>query len=162
MVFLNHLSTVTVIATSSISITTDEDDNEDDNNPSDLQKHEQPIQPTSGAQEKENDDDNDDGYYVVIPDGAAWKESVSERFDPLEIYVPIGSDVTWTNEDDSIHAIVSGKESGYGMYEYTQDGIINSGNLNEGESFSFHFTEPGRYEYYCVPHPWMNGVVIVE
>jgi plastocyanin len=43
-----------------------------------------------------------------------------------------------------------------------QDGVFNSGELDDGESFTFHFAEPGRYEYFCAPHPWMNEVVIVQ
>jgi len=105
---------------------------------------------------------NGEKYDVVIPDGAAWRETISERFEPSELSVPTGSLVTWTNEDDLTHAIATGTKNDYGLYEYTQDGTFNSGELNEGESFSFQFTEPGRYEYFCIPHPWMTGVVVVE
>jgi plastocyanin len=48
------------------------------------------------------------------------------------------------------------------MYEFLQDGVFNSGDLVEGDSFKFHFSEPGRYEYFYIPHPWMDGVVIVK
>jgi plastocyanin len=48
------------------------------------------------------------------------------------------------------------------MYEFLQDGVFNSGDLDEGDSFTFNFSEPGRYEYFCIPHPWMHGVVIVQ
>ena len=109
-----------------------------------------------------NEQDHEGDYQIVIPDGAAWKETISERFYPPELIVPSGSYVTWTNDDDLTHTITSGKKAGYGLYEFVQDGIFNSGELDEGESFTFHFAEPGRYEYFCVPHPWMNGVIVVQ
>lgn len=78
-----------------------------------------------------------------------------------KFFVPLGSDVTWTNEDDLAHTINSGMK-GYGLYEYIQNGTSNSGKLNKRESFSFHFDKLGTYEYFCIPHPWMSGAIIVE
>jgi plastocyanin len=140
-----------IIATSSATISTDDEDEDDDDGDNDL----------SGLEQGQQKDESDDNYYIVIPYGAAWKETISERFEPSEVFVPLGSDVTWTNEDDLAHTITSGMK-GYGLYEYIQDGTFNSGKLNKGESFSYHFDKLGRYEYFCIPHPWMNGVVIVE
>jgi plastocyanin len=121
------------------------------------------IQPAEDTDTPDtNDHDREGEYQIDIPDGAAWEETISERFYPPELTVPTGSDVTWTNDDDITHTITSGKNAGYGMYEFLQDGIFNSGDLDEGESFTFHFAEPGRYEYFCVPHPWMNGVIVVQ
>jgi plastocyanin len=121
------------------------------------------IQPAEDTDTSDtNDQDREGEYQIDIPDGAAWEESISERFYPPELTVPTGSDVTWTNDDDITHTITSGKNAGYGMYEFLQDGVFNSGELDEGESFTFHFAEPGRYEYFCVPHPWMNGVIVVQ
>ena len=42
------------------------------------------------------------------------------------------------------------------------DGSFDSGFLNEGDTFSYTFDEPGEYEYFCSPHPWMRAKVIVE
>ena len=30
------------------------------------------------------------------------------------------------------------------------------------DSFSFTFTEPGTYEYFCSLHPRMTGTIVVE
>jgi plastocyanin len=150
-----------IIATSSGTISTDDEDEDDDDGNNDLSGLEhRSVQPTPNTDEQQKDD-SDYNYHIVIPDGAAWKETISERFEPSEVFVPLGSDVTWTNEDDLAHTITSGME-GYGLYEYIQDGTFNSGKLNKGESFSFHFDKIGRYEYFCIPHPWTSGVVIVE
>jgi plastocyanin len=42
------------------------------------------------------------------------------------------------------------------------DDIFNSGNLSQGKTFSYTFNELGTYDYFCIPHPWMMGQIIVE
>jgi plastocyanin len=141
----------------------DEVDEETESSETQEAQHGEAIQPAANSEKPDTNDQNHGGdYHIDIPDGAAWKETISERFYPSELIVPLGSDVTWTNDDDLTHTIASGKNAEYGLYEYLQDGKFNSGELDEGESFTYHFAEPGRYEYFCVPHPWMNGVVIVQ
>ena len=56
---------------------------------------------------KRNDND-DDSFSVIIPENAAWSESIDQRFDPSNITVPVGTEVTWINEDGSQHTITSG------------------------------------------------------
>jgi len=34
--------------------------------------------------------------------------------------------------------------------------------LDTGDKFSFTFTTPGTYEYFCSLHPHMTGAVVVE
>ncbi len=64
--------------------------------------------------------------------------------------VPVGTTVTWTNQDDQLHTVTAA------------DGGFDSGFLREGESWSFTFATPGEYEYFCTPHPWMRAKVVVE
>ena len=167
---LHDFQAPNVAATAAVTITpADADgDQDEDNAVTELsgpqeEQHREAIQPAANSEKQKPDDEDHEGkYQIAIPDGAAWEGTISDRFYPPEVIVPSGSDVTWTNEDDLTHTITSGKKAGYGMYEFVQDGAFNSGNLDEGDSFTFHFTEPGRYEYFCVPHPWMNGAVVVQ
>jgi plastocyanin len=41
---------------------------------------------------------------------------------------------------------------------------LSGGLLTEGETFSVTFSEPGTYEYFCIPHEQvgMTGTIIVE
>jgi plastocyanin len=72
-------------------------------------------------------------------------------FQPAEITVEVGSEVTWTNQDGVTHTATS------------DDEIWNSGNLASGGSFSQTFEEPGTYTYFCQIHPGrMQGTVVVE
>lgn len=64
--------------------------------------------------------------------------------------VPVGTTVEWVNQDSVIHTVTD------------VDGLFDSGFYGEGESWSYTFTEPGEYEYFCIPHPWMRAKVIVE
>jgi amicyanin len=71
-------------------------------------------------------------------------------FQPAEITVPVGSTVTWTNQDSVIHTVTA------------RDGTFDSGNLSHNETFSHTFQESGTFEYYCTIHTYMEGKVIVE
>ncbi|MGI0085035.1 MAG: cupredoxin domain-containing protein [Nitrososphaerales archaeon] len=40
--------------------------------------------------------------------------------------------------------------------------MFNSNALAPSETFTFTFTAPGTYTYYCIFHSWMHGTVIVK
>ena len=71
-------------------------------------------------------------------------------FLPQRITVKAGTTVTWINEDDVPHTIVSSSK------------VFKSKALDTGDKFSFTFTTPGTYEYFCSVHPHMTGAVVVE
>ena len=48
------------------------------------------------------------------------------------------------------------------LLEATLASSLDSNALAQGESWSFDFVESGVYAYYCTPHPWMKGRVIVD
>jgi plastocyanin len=105
-----------------------------------------------------NSDDND--YSVIIPENAAWSETINERFNPSNITIPVGTEVTWINEDESQHTVTSGNVTNQGR-DGIYDGRFYSGMLGSQDLFSHTFNEPGTYSYFCSPHPWMTGFVIV-
>ncbi|MGB9660069.1 MAG: cupredoxin domain-containing protein [Nitrososphaerales archaeon] len=76
-------------------------------------------------------------------------------FMPNIITVTKGTTVTWTNLDPVIHTVESGTAE-----QPTE--LFDSGPLNQGQSFSFTFTEPGVYVYHCEPNPYMLGMIIVQ
>ena len=117
-----------------------------------------------GAQDDEEGEDvNNDvnSFSVIIPENAAWSESIDQRFDPSNIAILIGTEVTWINEDETQHTVTSGNLTNLGT-DGIYDGRFYSGVLGSGDSFSYTFDEPGLYSYFCSPHPWMTGFVIVE
>lgn len=72
-------------------------------------------------------------------------------FAPATITVPVGSSVRWTNADDIPHTVVSDDKT-----------TFKSKALDTNEEFSFTFTKPGTYSYFCSIHPKMTGKVVVQ
>jgi amicyanin len=70
-------------------------------------------------------------------------------FGPQEMKVKAGTTVTWTNEDDMPHTVVSPNN-------------FRSKVLDTQGAYSFTFTTPGTYKYFCSLHPHMTGTIIVE
>jgi plastocyanin len=71
-------------------------------------------------------------------------------FGPVTLTVSVGTTVTWVNNDDDLHTVTS-----------TQ-GLFASPGLDHGDTFSYRFTAPGTYSYFCALHPHMKGTVIVQ
>jgi plastocyanin len=95
---------------------------------------------------------------VVIPVDGFNPATPELAFDPLEITVKVGTTVQWTNKDLIAHDITSGLSDGV---QGEPDGKFQSGFMNEGDVWTYTFTEVGEFPYYCSPHPWMIGKVTV-
>ena len=87
-------------------------------------------------------------------------------FIPPEVKIMAFDTVTWVNNDITKHDITSG--IGVSRFEGIQgvrgdaDGKFASEIIERGSKWSYTFTEPGVYPYFCAIHPWMVGAVIVE
>ena len=64
--------------------------------------------------------------------------------------VPLGSTVTWANEDIAPHTVTA------------IDGSFDSGSFDPEETYSRTFTERGRIELICTIHPFMLATLVVE
>ncbi len=71
-------------------------------------------------------------------------------FNPQQITVKAGTTVVWINHDDIPHTVTS------------KTGIFKSKALDTDDKFSFTFTTPGTYSYFCALHPHMTGSIVVE
>jgi amicyanin len=71
-------------------------------------------------------------------------------FSPPRLTVKAGTTVTWINEDDIPHTVASSTQ------------LFKSKALDTKDKFSFAFTTPGTYEYFCSLHPHMTGAIVVE
>lgn len=65
--------------------------------------------------------------------------------------VSVGTTITWTNKEKTTHTVTS--DSG---------GILNSDDINKGQTFSYTFTTAGTYKYHCKYHYNMIGTIIVQ
>lgn len=71
-------------------------------------------------------------------------------FIPQRVAVKAGTTVTWINDDDVPHTVASSAK------------LFKSKALDTGDKFSFTFTTPGAYQYFCSVHPYMTGAIVVE
>jgi plastocyanin len=71
-------------------------------------------------------------------------------YSPERLTIKAGTTVTWTNRDDIPHTIASNTRA------------FKSKVMDTDESFSFTFSIPGEYVYFCSLHPHMTGTIVVE
>ncbi len=83
-------------------------------------------------------------------------EETDECFIPSPANIAIGDTVKWVNDDTAAHTATSGAVGTGGP-----DGTFDSSLIVSGNSFSFTFEEAGEFPYFCMVHPWMEGMVIV-
>jgi plastocyanin len=70
---------------------------------------------------------------------------------PDSLEIPIGATVTWTNNDAAPHtATAQDREA------------LQSGTLNQGDSYSQTFDQPGTFDYFCEFHSNMKGTIVVQ
>ena len=69
-------------------------------------------------------------------------------FSPATLTVPVGTTVTWTNQDGSNHFV-----------KFTD---AASDRLKKGSTYTRTFTAAGSYAYECSIHPSMTGTVVVQ
>jgi plastocyanin len=72
-------------------------------------------------------------------------------FNPAKLTVKSGTTITWTNRDDIPHGIAS-----------SSNAFARSKALVTDDAFSFTFSTPGTYQYFCYIHPHMVGTIVVE
>jgi plastocyanin len=72
-------------------------------------------------------------------------------FNPGKLTIKAGTTVTWTNKDDIPHGIASSSNT----WKRSQA-------LDTDDHFSFTFSTPGTYQYFCYLHPNMVGTIVVE
>ena len=66
------------------------------------------------------------------------------------IEITVGTTVQWTNNDPMPHTVTA------------TDRSFDSGIIAAGKSWQYTFTKAGTYNFYCMPHPFMKGVVVVK
>lgn len=86
---------------------------------------------------------------VAAPAGPTVKID-NFTFGPTALTVSVGTTVTWVNQDDIPHTVVANDKS------------FKSKVLDTDQSFSFTFTKPGEFGYFCSLHPHMMGKVVVK
>jgi amicyanin len=71
-------------------------------------------------------------------------------FTPDTAEIAVGTTVTWTNGDDIPHTVAEVARR------------FKSKAMDSGDTYSFTFTAPGTYEYFCSLHPHMKAKIVVK
>ena len=91
----------------------------------------------------------------LTPDATPPTEPVTElviegfTFKPETLTIPVGTTVTWHN-NDSVHHTVTSLEN------------IFDGGISHDDTYSYTFKQSGTFEYFCSTHPFMKAKIIVE
>ncbi|MBV9543798.1 MAG: cupredoxin domain-containing protein [Chloroflexi bacterium] len=91
---------------------------------------------------------------AVAASGTANVTVANFAYEPQTLTVTPGTTVTWTNTDTVQHTVT------------WDDRSVDSGLFGLDQTFSYTFTQPGTYGYFCIPHgspgAGMYGTVIVS
>jgi plastocyanin len=77
-------------------------------------------------------------------------------FTPPNIIISAGTTVTWTNLSTLPHTVVT--RPGFTVPQSFASSVLAAGS----GTFTFTFTKPGEYPYYCSIHPVMVGWITVQ
>jgi len=93
---------------------------------------------------------------MVVGSSIPGCETNNMCYMPYNAALDIGGEAMWHNVDDMAHTVSSGTPA-EGL-----DDIFDSGLVPAGGMFSYKFEEAGTYDYFCMVHPWMTGIVTVS
>lgn len=71
------------------------------------------------------------------------------KFNPNIVTIPVGGSVTFKNLDQVAHTATDSKKA------------FDSGDLKQGQSWTYTFKTAGTYSYVCSYHPMMKAEVVV-
>ncbi|MGI9078121.1 MAG: cupredoxin domain-containing protein [Gemmatimonadaceae bacterium] len=71
-------------------------------------------------------------------------------FTPARIEIAAGTTIQWRNNDPVAHTVTA------------NDGSFNSGLIEAGKTYRRTFSKAGTYRYYCLPHTFMKGIIVVR
>lgn len=114
------------------------------------------------------------GACAGADDGASVDMAAGQRFEPERITVDAGQTVVFSNTSDESHTVTAYGDDLPSGAEYFASGdfpdeeaardSVSDGLLEAGEEFEVTLTEPGTYNYFCIPHEasGMKGTIVVQ
>ena len=102
----------------------------------------------------------DHSEVTIVPapgSGAPGCEDTAEGcYIPSTATVDVGGVVIMTNTDSAAHTFTSGTPDG------GPDGVFDTSLLMIDGSYEWSPDTVGEYPYFCMVHPWMQGLIIVQ
>ncbi|MBC8503027.1 MAG: hypothetical protein H8D35_07910, partial [Nitrosopumilus sp.] len=99
-----------------------------------------------------------DTITVDIAKGSSTPACASSNscYSPYTTIISSGDKVIWKNSDSVTHTITGGSP------DDGPSGVFDSSTVSRGGSYAFTFEYAGSYDYFCMVHPWMEGIVVVQ
>ena len=105
------------------------------------------------------------GPNVIIWNGTFCNGPSNCGFVPSVKNVTVGTTITWTNDGSMTHTVTTCDSN----HSVSQCPGLNASGLDSldasvpaGSSYSHTFNTAGTYHYYCRPHAWMQGTIVVS
>jgi len=83
-------------------------------------------------------------------------EEMNMCYMPYNAALDVCGEAIWYNTDNVSHTVTSGTNASY------DGGVLDSNLVMPGGEFRYIFEEAGTYDYFCMVHPWMTGIVTVS
>jgi len=93
---------------------------------------------------------------MVVGSSTPGCETNNMCYMPYNAALDVGGEAMWHNVDTMAHTVSSGTPA-EGL-----DDVFDSSLVAAGGMFSYKFEEAGTYDYFCMVHPWMTGIVTVS
>jgi len=93
---------------------------------------------------------------MVVGSSIPGCETNNMCYMPYNAALDVGGEAMWHNVDTMAHTVSSGTPA-EGL-----DDVFDSSLVPAGGMFSYKFEEAGTYDYFCMVHPWMTGIVTVS
>ena len=103
----------------------------------------------------------DHSEVTIVPAGGSAALGCEETgvgcYIPSTVTVDVGGKVIFSNTDSDKHTFSSGTIS-----DDIIGTVFDSGLVFPGDSFEYLADTAGEFPYFCLIHPWMNGLIIVQ
>jgi plastocyanin len=88
-------------------------------------------------------------------------------YEPAKVAIKVGDTVQWVNGGETVHSVSTSAANAQNPNDTSMPkGAVafDSGFIPPGGDYSYTFTVPGTYRYFCLPHEkaGMVGVIIVK
>src|SRR5712692_3627351 len=111
--------------------------------------------------------------WLPNPVKAAGSPIVIKMYDKAPFYAPekvaikVGESVQWVNDGETVHSVSTAAANAQNRKDTSMPkGAVafDSGFIPPGGDYSYTFTVPGTYRYFCLPHEkaGMVGVIVVK